>query len=462
MRHLQALSQDQPRPMEFSPHKRVSAFLKLSRTRRYILLAALQILFLLAFFSLHMLFWNKSPQFRHTPRYSRLDALCHIKPDSLPAPQLHPIPQLPWLRSNVSLPQNDLSRLLQRRNRFPPRNRDRFPNLASDHLIFVLYVHNRPQYLRLVVDSLSKVEGIGEALLIVSHDGFFEEMNAVVESIRFCQVKQIFAPYSPHLFSDSFPGVSPGDCHGKDDPALNKCVGNADQYGNHRAPHIVSLKHHWWWMMNTVWDGLQETRQYDDHIIFIEEDHYLFPNAYRNMQTLSALKACKCPQCYAANLAPADVTSKGERRPYLVAEKIGNVGYSFNRTVWRKIHSYAQEFCNFDDYNWDITMWVAVYPKWGDLIYTLRGPRPSARHFGKCGLHQGKMMGQPPCFDNGAELPFVEAEDRIPNIQSDWEVKRLPIKGYNRGFKGWGGWSDKRDCNLCLDFASMYHSGDIL
>ena len=85
-------------------------------------------------------------------------------------------------------------------------------------------------------------------------------MNEIVEGIRFCQVKQIFAPYSPHLFVDSFPGVSPGDCQDKDDTLIKKCKGNADQYGNHRSPRIVSLKHHWWWMMNWIWDGMEETK----------------------------------------------------------------------------------------------------------------------------------------------------------------------------------------------------------
>jgi len=107
----------------------------------------------------------------------------------------------------------------------------------------VLYVHNRPRYLRLVVDSLSRVEGIGEALLIVSHDGYFPEMDRIVQGIDFCQVKQIFAPYSPHLFPDTFPGVSPGDCQSKDNAKEKGCKGDPDQYGNHRSPRIVSLKH---------------------------------------------------------------------------------------------------------------------------------------------------------------------------------------------------------------------------
>ncbi|KAK6918722.1 N-acetylglucosaminyltransferase II [Dillenia turbinata] len=364
-------------------------------------------------------------------------------------------------RQKLNLPkQNELSISLAQRNQLPPRNLDLYPNLPKDHITIVLYVHNRPQYLKVVVQSLSQVVGISETLLVVSHDGFFEEMNKIIEGIKFCQVKQIFAPYSPHLFPNSFPGVSPGDCKEKDDPTKMHCTGNPDQYGNHRSPKIVSLKHHWWWMMNMVWDGLKETRQHQGHILFIEEDHFIFPNAYRNLQILLELKPLKCPDCYAANLAPYDVKSKGENWDMLVAERMGNIGYTFNRTVWRKIHNKANEFCLFDEYNWDITMWATVYPSFGGPVYSLRGPRPSAVHFGKCGLHQGQDE-KGACIDNGVVDIEVGKIDKIPNIKPEWSLHLYKHQGgYQAGFKGWGGWGDKRDHQLCLAFASMYLLAD--
>ncbi|KAJ0241746.1 Alpha-1,6-mannosyl-glycoprotein 2-beta-N-acetylglucosaminyltransferase [Hirschfeldia incana] len=349
---------------------------------------------------------------------------------------------------------NQMSVKLHRRNSFPPRNLDLYPNLAKDRVVIVLYVHNRPQYLRVTVESLSKVQGISETLLIVSQDGYYEEMNKIVESIRFCQVKQIHSPYSPHVFKGSFPGTTAKDCKNKG--GEKGCVGDPDQYGNHRSPKIVSLKHHWWWMMNTVWDGLEETRGHDGHLLFIEEDHFLFPNAYRNIQTLARLKGVKCPECFAANLAPSDVKSRGEGFDSLVAERMGNVGYSFNRSVWESIHGKAREFCYFDDYNWDITMWATVFPSFGSPVYTLRGPRTSAVHFGKCGLHQG-TGGDGDCIDNGMVNIEVKETDRGVNVKEEWGVRVFEHQpGYKAGFKGWGGWGDGRDRRLCLDFATMY------
>ncbi|KAJ0053066.1 hypothetical protein Pint_01842 [Pistacia integerrima] len=361
-------------------------------------------------------------------------------------------------REKLSLPkQNKLSMQFEERNKLPPRNVDLYPNLAKDHIVIVLYVHNRPQYLKVVVKSLSTVVGISETLLIVSHDGYFEEMNEIIDGIKFCQVKQIFAPYSPHVFSNSFPGVSLNDCKDKENATEKHCVGNPDQYGNHRSPKIVSLKHHWWWMMNTVWDGLEETRRHSGHILFIEEDHFILPNAYRNLQMLTKLKPRKCPDCYAANLAPCDVNSRGEGVDTLIAERMGNVGYSFNRTVWRKIHRKAREFCFFDDYNWDITMWATVYPSFGAPVYSLRGPRTSAIHFGKCGLHQGQGE-KGACIDNGMVNFRIEDTDKIANIKSEWGVRVIQNQpGYKAGFRGWGGWGDERDRQLCLNFALMCH-----
>ena len=59
--------------------------------------------------------------------------------------------------------------------------------------------------------------------------------------------------------------------------------------------------------MNTAWDGLEETSDLNGHILFMQEDHHIFPNAYQNTQLFVGLKPNKCPKCYAINLAPSNV-----------------------------------------------------------------------------------------------------------------------------------------------------------
>jgi alpha-1,6-mannosyl-glycoprotein beta-1,2-N-acetylglucosaminyltransferase len=102
-------------------------------------------------------------------------------------------------------------------------------------------------------------------------------------------------------------------------------------------------------------------------------------------------------------------------------------------------------------------MWATVYPSFGGPVYTLRGPKTSAVHFGKCGLHQGHGE-KGVCIDNGAVNIAVEDVDKVVNINSKWEVRFSENQpGYKAGFKGWGGWGDERDRALCLKFAEMHH-----
>ncbi|CAI6000417.1 unnamed protein product [Closterium sp. NIES-65] len=297
--------------------------------------------------------------------------------------------------------------------------------LSDSDVVMVLLVHNRPAYLRRTLEALSKVEGIQDTLLIVSHDGYYPEMHALVRGITFCAVKQLYFPLSPHLFSASFPAASPADCQGSAHDATGggECTGQADQYGSFRDPRRLSLKHHWWWAMNAVWGGVEETRGYGGHVVWVEEDHLLFPNALRHLRALLHAKHARCPHCIAANLAPSDVVSIQDDEPGVFsAERMGNVGYAFNRSVWELIHAQAkspypcqpptpflpinhpipanrptpripQPFCLYDDYNWDLTLWSSVLRRLPSS-WSLRWSRASAHHVGSCGLHSGQGDSQ--------------------------------------------------------------------
>lgn len=96
--------------------------------------------------------------------------------------------------------------------------------------------------------------------------------------------------------------------------------------------------------MNTVWDGLEETREYQGHMLFMEEDHYLFPNALEHARELIAVKDDWFKgQCSFATLAPFNALNVGTvGPPQFVVEAKGNIGYIFDRSVWRRIHQSAQ------------------------------------------------------------------------------------------------------------------------
>lgn len=73
------------------------------------------------------------------------------------------------------------------------RNGDKFgTTLSQGSIVIIIQVHDRSDYFSYLLKSLSRARGIEEALLIVSHDFYSEEMNRLVESIDFCRVSSVF------------------------------------------------------------------------------------------------------------------------------------------------------------------------------------------------------------------------------------------------------------------------------
>uniref|UniRef100_A0A183SS27 DNA helicase n=1 Tax=Schistocephalus solidus TaxID=70667 RepID=A0A183SS27_SCHSO len=73
-------------------------------------------------------------------------------------------------------------------------------------------VHERFENLIALIDSLSRVHGIEDTLLVFSHDVFLDEINSLVANIGFAPVLQIFYPYSIQIYNSSFPAQDPRDC----------------------------------------------------------------------------------------------------------------------------------------------------------------------------------------------------------------------------------------------------------
>ena len=162
--------------------------------------------------------------------------------------------------------------LLQRLHE-PPLNADRLSRErgvgrgVADGKVWVMVVHRRVEYLRVVLEAMSRVAGIEEVLLVVSHDGFFPEVDALIRAVTFCRVKQIYLPYSAHFNKEAYPALSPEDCPPfvpKDlqpaahtapsaaadgspaspaaAPASQPCYGFNDLYGHMRNPRFSSVK----------------------------------------------------------------------------------------------------------------------------------------------------------------------------------------------------------------------------
>ena len=75
-----------------------------------------------------------------------------------------------------------------------------------------MQVHNRLEYLRHLLSSLSVSRGISSCLLVFSHDLWEEEMNRELTGITWAPVTQIFYPFSIQTHANTFPGEEKGDC----------------------------------------------------------------------------------------------------------------------------------------------------------------------------------------------------------------------------------------------------------
>lgn len=228
--------------------------------------------------------------------------------------------------------------------------------------------------------------------------------------------------------------------------------------------------------MNTVWDSLEVTHGFEGHILFLEEDNYVFPNALENFKKLSELKPLVCPDCLGINLAPKEMKDIGEGQS-LVIEALGNVAYGFNRSVWKLMWTYSnvslfpgsllprfiwvtnfsfQEFCEYNEYNWDTLTRDMIHRIRGEPMLVLRGSRGSVHHVGTCGMNVGDDCSKP------IRVPEFLRIDEVPTRWTPaTEIKRRDGKiQFHIEHKGYGGWGDWRDRELCRHFSEIYHKGN--
>ena len=80
-------------------------------------------------------------------------------------------------------------------------NADRFPELASDGIVLIVQVHRREGYLKQLFNSMRKVRGIENVLLVISHDYYYDDMMKLVQTVDFCRVSRGVGIHGINLFS---------------------------------------------------------------------------------------------------------------------------------------------------------------------------------------------------------------------------------------------------------------------
>lgn len=314
------------------------------------------------------------------------------------------------------------------------RNADKF-TLEEGFIPIVIRVFNKHEYFGFALEKYKKVKGIEKTMLIVSHDGIFPEMFKLVQQIDFCQVKQIIHPYSGHLLTNRFPGPDKNLPH------------HVDQYGNPRPFPHTALKHHFWWHLNFVWDQFLPNHKGD--MVFMEEDHVATQDFYQTAKALAKIRDEKCKDCFNAKIHQHGHTGSDFHGVFL-SHDMGNVGMVIPRRSWEQLRAAGEEFCKFDDYNWDWSVTNLVARRRINTL-SLTASYPRAEHFGKCGTHAKSSS----CSIADEERHHFEEIDSAlqEGNGGDWSkytYNEHPTDAMPGPGRGWGGWAHPRDHEHCI------------
>ncbi|CAM5123745.1 unnamed protein product [Eretmochelys imbricata] len=347
----------------------------------------------------------------------------------------------------------------------PVRNLARFPRRPPGELelVLVVQVHERAEHLRLLLDSLRRAPGVERALLVLSHDLWSEELNRLAAQVEFCQVLQIFFPFSSQLYPREFPGHDPRDCPRDLDRQAARRLGciNAefpDSFGHYREAKFSQTKHHWWWKLHFVWERLRALREHTGLVLFLEEDHYLAPDFYHVLKQLWALKQRECPECQVLSLGSYNVVRGGfsgkadkvEMKTWKSTEH--NMGMAFSRDTYQQLIECTDAFCTYDDYNWDWTLQhltVSCLPKfWKVLVPEI----PRVFHTGDCGMHHKKSCR--PSTQSAKIDSLLSSNQQFLFPETMSVSKRYSMAPLSPHVKN-GGWGDIRDHELCKSYRRL-------
>jgi len=330
-------------------------------------------------------------------------------------------------------------------------NHDAFPDLTTTALL--IQVHNRPQFFKVLLDSLRVAENIQSVELIISHDIYSEEMHELTSSIDFCRVSQIYFPLSASFYRDRFPADDLENCRKDED--IENCRGEQDTYGNFREARIVNIKHHWWWKLN--FSALHFS--HIETFVLLEEDHALMPDFVEIISQIQSFAADKNPTVrphvpFITTLGTYKAKMTNNQRDWqtVISSSFNsgkhNMAMILPRAFVDKLRSppMVKLFCDYDDYNWDFSLFNAVQ----ENIKALRVYIPQIPHVfhlgDKCGLHHDKGDCSAANVDSYRKMLKDHRYFFFPPNFTNWRRATEKVK---QKLKPNGGWGDLRDRNLC-------------
>lgn len=341
-------------------------------------------------------------------------------------------------------------------------NVDVFGNHTANSPVIIIQVHDRPDALKLVFNSLKYVKGIENVTLVISRDKFSPAMDSLIDKyIDFCRYIEIFFPYSMQLNPDKFPGEDPNDCSRdlSKDKAISIGCNNAefpDMYGHYREVKYVQIKHHWFWKLNMVFSGIKVLKNQKAPMLFIEDDHFVAPDIINMMKLTTELKESKCPHCNIISLGTYESmtnynTYGGQVNVLAWESSKHNMGMVLDKKFYDDLLEKSKEFCSYDDYNWDWSLQYVGSTVFKTGIHTMFIKTPHVMHMGCNGFHKSSNCVIESLYDKFNNLMKEQNSYLFPktlSIVSDNQSKKRPGSPN-------GGWGDIRDQSLCQKYKEL-------
>ncbi|KRY15805.1 Alpha-1,6-mannosyl-glycoprotein 2-beta-N-acetylglucosaminyltransferase [Trichinella patagoniensis] len=340
-------------------------------------------------------------------------------------------------------------------------NENLFGPVENVSFVIVVQVHRRLNYLRKLVESFEAAPFINRALVIFSHDYYDVEMNGFVRSIRFCRVMQIFYPDNVQISPYKFPGQDPLDCARDIDKAQaqkEKCLNwdSPDRYGHYREASLTQIKHHWWWKINYVFDGIPRLKNYSDWVLLLEEDHYVSPDFLYTFDYIVRNRDNLCKHCQVITLGSYNQLNRRNSQPNALNVMLWfsshhNMGMAINRSTWNAIRSCGSNFCKYDDYNWDWSLLHVSRQCMNPPLSTIVVATPRVFHIGDWSVcfgihHKGRLC----TADSSANTVVTRLKDLKPQLFPQNFFLKLSNRRSPKLPAEYGGWGDKRDHQLCM------------
>ncbi|EGD73125.1 hypothetical protein PTSG_04838 [Salpingoeca rosetta] len=200
------------------------------------------------------------------------------------------------------------------------------------------------------------------------------------------------------------------------------------------------VKNHWWWAANKIWGSYSNLRI----MYYLEEDFLVSAHAY-SAATIMRRQA-----------------EAGDMLGFMLEcrRNLWTVSGAMLRRAWLDIHSNADFFCHFNEYNWDLSVKQALIRFASEPSHRMYicAPRRFAQHTGDIG--QGLTRGK----DVGGD----EEEDRlIRELETSFYAKTdtqtlsehaatTRVEKLSRQHKGFKGFADMRYQHHCMHVASYY------